>query len=270
MAFDYQGKVVGITGAGGLYGLGFAIARKFLEYGAKVFICDLKEEALTEAEKALSVYGTVKAYQADVSREASVKELFARAKEELGAIDIFINNAGIYPQMMLCDMEEAQWDTVMNVNLKSVFLCAREACSYMKEKGGVIINAASYAAVIASAGSGAYAASKAAVYSLTKTLAAELAPYHIRVNGFIPGVIATGMTRGVIEERREELESAIALHRLGEPEDVANAVAFLASREASYITGTFLEISGGKLCVQNPHYPWNKVREGGSHGTITL
>ena len=137
-------------------------------------------------------------------------------------------------------------DTV-NVNLKSVFLCAREAYRYMKEQGGVIINAASYAAVIASAGSGAYAASKSAVYSLTKTLAAELAPYHIRVNGFIPGVIKTGMTQGVVEQKGDELVGAIALHRLGAPVDVANAVAFLASEEASYLTGTFIEISGGKL-----------------------
>ena len=131
----------------------------------------------------------------------------------------------------------------------------------MKGRGGVIINAASYAALIASAGSGAYAASKAAVYSLTKTLASELAPYGIRVNGFIPGVIQTGMTQAVVDQKGEELVNAIALHRLGMPKDVADAVLFLASEEASYLTGTFIEISGGKLCVQNPDFPWKKAQE---------
>lgn len=256
MAFDYSGKVVGITGAAGIAGIGFAVAKKFLESGARVFICDLNEEALKNAKEALKPFGDAGIYRADVSNEADVKAMFDSAYKAYGKIDVFISNAGIYPQKLVCEMTGEQWDTVMNVNLKSVFLCAREAFNYMKDKGGVIINAASYASLMASAGSGAYAASKAAVYSLTKTLAAELAPYKIRVNGFIPGVIATGMTKGVIDEKRDELEQAIALHRLGEPEDVANAVAFLASDEASYLTGTFIEISGGKLCVQNPHMPW--------------
>jgi len=260
MGFDYKGKVVGVTGAASVRGIGFAIAKKFLESGAKVFICDLNGEALEEATKQLKAYGDVRAYVLDVANEVAVKETFAKVKEDFGKIDVFVNNAGIYPQCLICDMELRQWEMTMNVNLKSVFLCAREAYSYMKESGGVIINAASFAALIGSAGSGAYAASKAAVYSLTKTLAAELAPYGIRVNGFIPGVIETGMTQGVINAKKDELEQSIALHRLGEPVDVANAVAFLASDEASYITGTFIEISGGKLCVQNPDFPWKLVQ----------
>lgn len=261
MELNYKGKVVGVTGAAGTAGIGFAIARKFLENGAKVFICDLNEKALEEAKAALKDVGDVGIYKTDVSSEKDVKELFASALRDYGKIDIFVSNAGIYPQLMLKDMTEAQWDMVMNVNLKSVFLCAREAFACMKETGGVLINAASYASLIASAGSGAYAASKSAVYSLTKTLAAEFAPYNIRVNGFIPGVIATGMTQGVISEKGDELESAIALHKLGKPEDVANAVAFLASDAASYLTGTFIEVSGGKLCVQNPDMPWKKKEE---------
>lgn len=258
MSFDFKGKTVGVTGAAGISGIGFAIAKKFLESGAKVFLCDLKEQALQEAQKELSSLGEVKTYVMDVSSADSVRDVFAQAKKELGYIDIFVNNAGIYPQAFVCDMEEELWDAVMNVNLKSIFLCARECSRYMKEKGGVILNAASYASLLGSAGSGAYAASKAAVYSLTKTLAAELAPYRIRVNGYIPGVIETGMTAGVIRSKGEELVEAIALHRLGKPEDVANAAAFLASLEASYLTGTFIEISGGKLCVQNPDFPWKQ------------
>ena len=223
MAFDFSGKTVGVTGAAGIQGIGFAIAKKFLESGAKVFLCDLKEQELEKAREQLAPLGEVKAYVMDVSRADSVEKVFERAEQELGSIDVFVNNAGIYPQSMICDMEEELWETVMNVNLKSVFLCSRECKKYMQEKGGVIINAASFASLLGSAGSGAYAASKAAVYSLTKTLAAELAPYRIRVNGYIPGVIETGMTAGVIDSKGKELVEAIALHRLGSPEDVANA-----------------------------------------------
>ena len=259
MGFDYRDKVVGVTGAASVKGIGYAIAKMFLECGAKVFICDLNSNALEEAVTQLKPYGEVKSYILDVGKEEEVIEMFVKVDKDFGKLDVFVNNAGIYPQGFICDMDVKMWDMTMNVNLRSVFLCSREAFKYMKSRGGVIINATSYAAIIGSAGSGAYAASKSAVYSLTKTLAAELAPYGIRVNGFIPGVIETGMTQGVIDNKKEELVQAIALHRLGEPKDVANAVAFLASEEASYMTGTFMEISGGKLCVQNPDLPWNRL-----------
>ncbi len=259
MSFDYKGKVIGVTGAASLQGIGFAIAKKFLESGAKVFICDINEAALQEAVVALNAYGPAKGYCLDISKESQVISFFEKVWADYGRIDVFVNNAGIYPQKLICQMDEVLWDLTMNVNLKSVFLCSKETFKYMKETGGVLINAASFAALVASAGSGAYAASKAAVYSLTKTLAAELAPYGIRVNGFIPGVIETNMTKEVIEAKQEKLKNDIALHRFGKPEDVANAIAFLASDEASYITGSFLEISGGKLCVQNPGMPWERV-----------
>ena len=255
---DFTGKPVGISGAAGIQGIGFAIAKRFLELGACVMIGDLREDALQEAGKALSAYGKVVTCSVDVSSEDSVVSMFDKIQQEFGKIDVFVSNAGIYPQKAVCDMTAEAWDTVMNVNLRSVFLCARECSRRMKE-GGVLINAASYASLLGSAGSGAYAASKAAVYSLTKVLAAELAPKGIRVNGYIPGVIATGMTQGVIDAKGEELVQAIALHRLGTPEDVAKAVTFLASDDASYLTGTFIEISGGKLCVQNPDFPWHAM-----------
>lgn len=259
MSFDFKNKTIGITGAAGMEGIGYAIARKFLEYGANVFICDLRKDALAAAENALKKYGNVKAYETDVSSQESVSAMFEKAVRDFGYIDVFINNAGIYPQAMVCDMTESQWDAVMNINLKSVFLCARE-CRDRMTRGGVLINAASFAALISSAGSGAYAASKAAVYNLTKTLAAELAPYGIRVNGYIPGVIETGMTKEVIESKKSELTDAIALRHLGKPADVADSVCFLASENASYLTGMFIEISGGKLCVQNPEFAWEKRR----------
>lgn len=257
MAFDFTGKTIGITGAAGIHGIGFAIARKFLQYGAVVFICDLDEKALSGAEALLQEYGTVKAYTVDVSNSQAVSGMFEKAIRDFGYIDVFISNAGIYPQVMVCDMTEEQWDAVMAVNLKSVFLCAKE-CRRVMDRGGVLINASSFAALLGSAGSGAYAASKAAVYNLTKTLAAELAPYGIRAVGYLPGVIETGMTKEVIESREKELTEAIALKRLGKSEDVADAVCFLASEQAAYMTGTFIEISGGKLCVQNPDFAWKR------------
>lgn len=260
MEYGLGGKVAGVSGAASIKGIGFDIAKALLAEGCKVFISDISAERLEEAKQELSRFGEVLAIPCDVSDEASVQGMFKAAEEHFGGVDIFVSNAGIYPQKALCEMSAGEWDTVMNVNLRSVFLCGREAQKYMSKRGGgVLINAASYAAILGSAGSGAYAASKSAVYSLTKTLAAELAPYHIRVCGFIPGVIATGMTQGVIDERGDALQSQIALRRLGEPQDVGNAVAFLCSDAASYLTGMFLEITGGKFCVQNPDYAWKML-----------
>ena len=264
MELGYSGKVVGVTGAASPKGIGFSIAREMLKEGARVFICDLKEDQVAEAVKALMEYGEVKGYACDVSNEDRVRALFDNAMADFGKIDVFVSNAGIYPQSPLMDMTAQQWDTVMNVNLRSVFLCAKEAYRCMKEKGGVLVNASSFASVLGSAGSGAYAASKSAVSSLTRTLAAELAPFGIRVVGFIPGVIATGMTAPLVSVKGDQMVRQIALNRLGKPEDVARAVAFLASDAADYITGTFLEVSGGKLCVQNPDYMYNRLEA--NHG----
>ncbi len=259
MELGIEGKVMGITGAASQQGIGFAIARRFLQEGAKVFLCDIDKDATEAAVAALSPLGEVRGYLANVADEAAVASLFENAVADFGHIDIFINNAGIYPQAALCEMNAESWDRVMAVNLRSVFLCGTAARGQMeKQGGGVLINAASYASLMPSAGSGAYAASKAAVYSLTKTMAAEFAPFGIRVNGFIPGVIETGMTRGVVEEKREGLQAQIALGRLGQPQDVAGVVLFLASEAAAYLTGTFVEVSGGKFCVQNPDYGYKK------------
>ena len=259
MELGYRNKVVGVTGAAARSGIGFAIAARFLEEGARLFICDIDEAALHKAEEELSALGEVRGFCANVADEAEVAALFDDAIRHFGCLDVFVNNAGIYPQGALCEMDGAAWDRVMSVNLKSVFLCGCAAFRQMRAQGGgVILNAASYASLIPSAGSGAYAASKAAVYSLTKTMAAEFAPFGVRVNGYIPGVIETGMTQPLVNVKREKLENQIALRRLGTPRDVADAVLFLGSNAASYIAGTFLEISGGKLCVQNPDYGYTR------------
>ena len=127
MELGYQGKVVGITGAASVRGIGFAIARRMLQEGASVFICDLKQEAVDAAVQELAAYGTVKGYAADVSSEEAVEGFFDKAMVDFGKIDVFISNAGIYPQSALMDMSVKQWDAVMSVNLRSVFLCARGA-----------------------------------------------------------------------------------------------------------------------------------------------
>lgn len=261
MDLGYHGKVVGLTGAGSVRGIGFAIAKAFLQEGARVFVSDVNGPALDKAVDALAAYGPVKGYEADVANEGRVEELFARVAEDYGRLDVFVNNAGIYPLQPLCQMSAEQWDRTVEVNLRSVFLCCRGAAQYMKKTGGVILNAASYAALIPSAGSGAYAATKAAVYSLTKTFAAELAPLGIRVNGFVPGVIETPMTQSLIDKKGDKMLEQIALRRLGTPQDVARAVVFLGSEAAGYMTGTFMEISGGKLCVQNPAHAWGHAAD---------
>lgn len=267
MELGHLGKVVGITGAASQTGIGFAIASSFLKEGARVFICDINVNELNDAVKQLSKSGEARAYCTNVANEREVADMFEKAENEFGSINVFVNNAGIYPQVALNDMDGAMWDQVMSVNLKSVFLCGCEAQRRMRKGGGgVILNAASFASLIPSAGSGGYAASKAAVYSLTKTMAAEFAPYGIRVNGFIPGVIETGMTKSVVEERRSDLEHQIALNRLGTPQDVANVALFLCSDAASYVTGAFLEVSGGKLCVQNPDYGYKHMSRNDAYG----
>ncbi len=262
MNWEFGGKVVGVSGAALQQGIGFALAANFLRQGAQVFICDIDEAALTTAVKALSQYGRASGYKVNVADEAEVAGLFEKAVADHGRVDVFVNNAGIYPQAALEEMNAAAWDRVMAVNLRSVFLCGTAALRAMKNQGGgVIINAASYASLMPSAGSGAYAASKAAVHSLTKTMAAEFAPFGVRVNGFIPGVIETGMTKAVVDARRNDLVAQIAIGRLGTPDDVAGAVLFLASDAAAYLTGSFIEVSGGKFCVQNPDYGYKKWRE---------
>ncbi|MFR6085799.1 MAG: SDR family NAD(P)-dependent oxidoreductase [Oscillospiraceae bacterium] len=191
-----------------------------------------------------------------VSDDESLKGLARHAVEALGGLDICVSNAGVYPQYSIIDTPENVWDKTVDTNMKSVYLGARIAYEAMKDKGGVMLLASSFAAVFPSVGSGVYAATKAAVKSMVNTLAAELAPYGIRVNGYIPGVIDTDMTHALTVSNGEAMKSAIAMQTFGEPMDVAWALAFLASDYARYITGTTLEISGGKMGVQNPAKAW--------------
>lgn len=258
MNITLKGKVVLITG--GSRGIGFAIAKVFGLEGAQVAICGRSEKQMQIALAELSEAG-VEAFgmAVDVSDEQQF-ELFADATEKkFGGIDVWINNAGIYPDSQITEMSLEEWRTAFHVNVDSVFLGAKLAREKLKKRnGGILINATSFAALMPSVQRGAYAATKAAIHSMTKTLAAELAPEQIRVYGYIPGVIETELTKPVLDAGREKVRDQVALHRIGTPEEVAYPLLFLVSDYASYMTGTFLEISGGKFCVQNPAAAWQE------------
>lgn len=251
-----NGKVTLITG--GTKGIGLETAKLFGKEGSKIAICGRSERtlaaALSELKKlGIDAFGMV----VDVSDEAQFRNFADRVEQHFGGIDIWVNNAGIYPQQKITDMSVAQWDEIFGINVRSVFIGAKLAKEKLSRRGGgVLFNACSFAALMPSVTSGAYAATKSAIYSMTKTLAAEFAPLGIRVLGYIPGVIDTDMTHKIIENSGDGLYNQLAIHRPGKGEDVAYSLLFLASDYASYITGAFIEISGGKFCVQNPNHAW--------------
>ena len=257
MDINFNNKVAVVTG--GTTGIGFKIAEGFARAGANVAICARSEDGVESAlqdlnEKGFSVFGK----PVDVSIRSSIFSFADDVEAQFGGIDIWVSNAAICPLSKVIDTSEELWQQVMDINVKSVYYGGLIAADKIRKRGGgVLINAASFASLMPSVGYGTYSVSKGAVFSMTKTLAAELAPYNIRVVGYIPGMIATRMTEKIIESNREGLESQVAMKRLGESEEIANAVLFAASDMASYITGTFIEISGGKFCVQNPAAAWD-------------
>lgn len=242
--FDFSGKNVVITGAS--QGIGLAIADAFLDSGANVVNISKSSKKTKNSQR-------LKFFRIDVTDIKSVSRWMSEFTKK-NNIDILVNNAGIYPQSKLLGVSEGQWDETFDTNLKSVFFISKTAAEHMKKnRNGVIINASSFAAVTPSIGSGIYAATKSAVCSLTKSMAAEWAPYGIRVNSYCPGVIETAMTKKIIMKKKEKIFESVALSRCGRPEEVAQLVLFLCSDAASYITGANIEITGGKLIVQNQY-----------------
>ena len=257
MDVNLRNKVAVITG--GTAGIGLATAELFAREGAMVAICSSTQTNVDKAvkafaEKGLKVYGE----RVDVSSREEMFGFADRVEQQFGGIDVWVSNAGIMPEKKIIDTTEEVWQKAMDVNLKSVYYGALIAADKIRKRGGgVLINAASFASLMPSVGSGAYAATKAAIANMTRTLAGELAPFNIRVVGFIPGVIETPMTAGWIEKKGKALASQHALNRVGRTDEIANALLFLASDYASFITGTCMEITGGKFCVQNPADAWN-------------
>ena len=237
-----------ITGAG--QGLGRAIALALAEEGADIAAWDINLEAARETCEQVKALGrTSMAHEVDVSDSAQVNGALEQVMDEFGRLDILINNAGICPVRHWGEISEADWDRVMAVNLKGTFLCAQAVTPIMiKQKSGRIINLASVAGKLGSIATGApYAVSKAGVIGLTKTVARSLAPHGITVNALAPGPIETAMIQDITQGNMEGYLSVIPLGRIGNPLDVAKAAVYLASDEASFLTGEILDINGGML-----------------------
>jgi len=239
-------KVAIVTGAG--RGLGRGIALKLGREGAKVAVADVIEaNAQSVAKEICAAGGKAIGARADISIKPEVEALFAKVVAELGPIDILVNNAGINRDAALHKMTDEQWDKVIAVNLTGTFYCLRLAAQQMRERGyGRIVNVSSMS-WLGNFGQANYAASKAGVVGLTKTAARELAKKGITVNAVCPGFIDTEMTRGVPPNVWEAMVGKIWTGRVGSPEDVGNVVAYLASDEASYVTGEVINISGGMV-----------------------
>jgi len=241
-------QVAIVTGAS--RGIGRSIALYLAKLGAKVVVnySGSKEKAEAVANEIQENGGTAIAVQANVANSDDVSALMKETIDAFGRIDILVNNAGITRDNLLMRMKEDDWDAVMNTNLKGVFLCTKAVSrQMMKQRAGRIVNIASIVGVSGNAGQANYVAAKAGVIGLTKTSAKELAARNIYVNAVAPGFIDTEMTEELPEDIKEQMLGQIPLAKLGNPEDVAKVVAFLASDDASYMTGQTLHVDGGMV-----------------------
>jgi 3-oxoacyl-[acyl-carrier protein] reductase len=238
------GRVALVTGAGG--GIGAATARRLAQEGAQVAVMDLGAEGVAATAAAIRAEGgEALALLGDVTQAAVVQDIVRQVAERYGRLDVLINNAGINRDAMAPKMTEDQWDAVLTVNLKGTFLCCQAVFPIMREQNdGRIVNTSSISAV-GNIGQANYAASKAGVIGLTRTLALEWARYGIRVNAVAPGGTETRMTAGIPAHIREQLISRLPLKRFAQPEEIAAVHAFLASDDASYLTGQCIFADGG-------------------------
>jgi 3-oxoacyl-[acyl-carrier protein] reductase len=245
------GRVAIVTGAG--RGIGAATAMRLARDGAKVGVLDLTEENTRETVQAIQAAGgEAVGFGCDVANRDEVESAIAQVAEKYGRLDILVNNAGVLRDNLLFKMSDEDWDIVMNVHLKGTFLCSRAAQKYMvQQRYGKIVNTSSTSA-LGNRGQANYSAAKAGLQGFTKTLAIELGPFGINVNAVAPGFIATEMTKATAERQGRNFEESIKMaaeripvRRVGQPEDVANVVAFLVSDEASYVSGQVIYVNGG-------------------------
>lgn len=240
-------KVVIVTGAGS--GIGRATAILFAKEGAKIVVADWSEEGGKEtAEEIKNQGGEVVFVKTDVSKAEDVEKMKNICLEKFGRVDILINNAGIVKFSPLHETPEEDWDKVIDVNLKSVFLCSKAVIPEMLKQGkGKIVNTASIAGLVGFENIGPYCASKGGIIALTREMALEYAPKKININCIAPGVIRTAMTRGMLAnpQTRQFLEQSTPYPRLGEPEDIANTFLYLASEESDFVNGEVLVVDGG-------------------------
>lgn len=243
-----SGKTAIVTG--GSRGIGKAIALKLAEKGANIVVnyTSSPDKAMQVVEEIKGMGREALAVKADVSKEEDVKNLVKEVSKQFSSIDILINNAGITRDTLLIRMKDEDWDRVIDVNLKGTYLCTKlVAKKMMKQRSGKIVNITSVVGIIGNAGQANYSASKAGVIGLTKSSAKELAARGINVNAVAPGFIQSDMTDKLSDEVVENYAKNIPLGKMGSPEDVANAVSFLCTEEASYLTGQVLNVDGGMV-----------------------
>lgn len=240
-----QNKVSIITGAA--QGIGLATALKFAAEGATVVICDIRQAGVDAAVVACQQSGAqALGFVMDVTNREQVDAVMAQVRERLGRIDVLVNNAGITQDARLVKMTQAQFDRVIDVNLRGVFHCAQAVAEGMCAQGsGVILNASSVVGIYGNFGQTNYAATKFGVIGFTKTWARELGAKGVRVNAVAPGFIQTPILASMPDEVLKGMEARVPLKRLGKPEEIANVYAFLASEEASYVNGAVIEVCGG-------------------------
>lgn len=237
-----QNKVALVTGS--KHGIGKGVAIALAKEGYDVVAADIDEAGAQETVKEVEGFGVkAMAVKCDVSLKSDVEQMFKKTMDEFGRLDVLVNNAGIYPFVSVAQMQESDWDKVMNVNLKSMFLCSQEAAKVLPE-GGRIVNISSIASIVGFEGLVHYCASKSGINGFSRALALELAARKITVNVVAPGAIKTPGASSS-DEVIARTVAMIPAARMGEPEDIANAVAFLASEKSSYITGQVIVVDGG-------------------------
>lgn len=244
---ELKGKLALVTG--GARGIGQCIGEELARNGAHVLLGDVDADgAAAAADKINAEGGTASGIELNVTDSGQLAAVFDKISKDHKPLDILVNNAGVTRDGLLMRMKEADWDLVLNINLKGSFLCSQQAVKQMfKQRSGVIVSISSIVGLMGNAGQANYSASKAGLIGLTKTLAREVASRNVRVNAIAPGFIDTDMTRQLDEKVREMLVQQIPLASLGQPQDIADCVGFLVSDRARYITGQVISVNGGML-----------------------